>query len=1080
MAWFGKEGKNKEATPVERMELRGAFFLTSVLLVVLTYWMLFDEARPRRPWKDYQVRFNNLEYRMVQDELKEAQRVLAAKESEVKALEAELKAAEAAASGPEMENLLKEMAAKKRELDPWTEKVAFTKAELDEAHYVEEKALYDNKGNKESPEYKRAKEAAEKIEKRLHEAQAREEPLTRLLEDLEEKVQKRNENVRKIQDKLADLRAPVQNLERRLVGIRGRIPEIHQVIIEGLDVNEFKQPILRVDRCTTCHVGNTRAGFEKARLEQYGVSRSDMKVFATHPYLEALIGKHPTNQYGCSACHQGQPPALDADEAHAVTLPKARPAPTVAEAAGAGKAEAAEAKANGAAKAKTPKGTEAKGEAAKPSEPAAGHDLSEKHFYWERPLLLGEMIQASCRRCHAEQDIIPLAPVYSEARAMVADLGCYGCHNIRGFEKGERVGPDLTKIRTKVDPSWLLRWVRNPKEYLPQTKMPVFPYGLGKNAADFMTSEQVTAIAAYLLKSSADDPEQRGSYRGGDAQKGQALVKSVGCLGCHVIKGLAPAAPEAAAAPSAASPAPAEAKPDAQQPPPAAETKPEAKDQKGQQDAKEEAPPAAKAKPEGQPIPPAQQAGEAKPEAKPEEPKPAEGTAAQDEKGAKDEQEKDPKAAAQARLAAMVAVKPSPPPGNAFGPDLSQIASKVNADWLYRWLLNPKRFSPTAKMPNLRLSPEDAGHITAYLMTLGRKREEPGLQAKLRDEAVIKEGERLIRKRGCFGCHNIIGFESADKIAPDLTNYGTKRLLELFFGEAVQVKQTWADFTLNKLLNPQVYATERVEQIMPNFRFSPEQARALRVFLKAQNDDRSPKHMTRTLNDADVALQDGRRLVRRYNCDGCHVLENQGGAIRAYYEQQINLAPPPLVAGHLQEGAKVQSTWLYEWLARPTSVRPWLQVRMPTFGLNIEEATNFAKYFGALAGVRLPYEFVLPVDISTQYLQAGRQLASKDYFDCFSCHVQGAKNPEGPPEGWAPDLALARYRLRPAWIEQWLRDPQRIQPGTKMPSFFTDPEGIPDDILRDPKDPDKKKQLDRQIKALTDYVMSLGDVAMRR
>ena len=35
---------------------------------------------------------------------------------------------------------------------------------------------------------------------------------------------------------------------------------------------------------------------------------------------------------------------------------------------------------------------------------------------------------------------------------------------------------------------------------------------------------------------------------------------------------------------------------------------------------------------------------------------------------------------------------------------------------------------------------------------------------------------------------------------------------------------------------------------------------------------------------------------------------------------------------------------------------------------------------------------------------------SKDYFNCFSCHQQGDKHPEGPPEGWAPDLA-SRARI---------------------------------------------------------------------
>ena len=108
-------------------------------------------------------------------------------------------------------------------------------------------------------------------------------------------------------------------------------------------------------------------------------------------------------------------------------------------------------------------------------------------------------------------------------------------------------------------------------------------------------------------------------------------------------------------------------------------------------------------------------------------------------------------------------------------------------------------------------------------------------------------------------------------------------------------------------------------------------------------------------------------------------------------------------------------------------------------------------------------------------MKAGRLLMSKDYFDCFSCHQQGDKKPEGPSEGWAPDLSLAKHRLRPIWIAKWLKDPQKIQPGTKMPSFFSDTEGIPDDVLKDPKDPDKKRQLDRQVHALRDYVMSLGE-----
>ena len=38
----------------------------------------------------------------------------------------------------------------------------------------------------------------------------------------------------------------------------------------------------------------------------------------------------------------------------------------------------------------------------------------------------------------------------------------------------------------------------------------------------------------------------------------------------------------------------------------------------------------------------------------------------------------------------------------------------------------------------------------------------------------------------------------------------------------------------------------------------------------------------------------------------------------------------------------------------------------------------------------------------------------------------------------APNLSLARSRLRPLWIEKRLRNPEALQPGTRMPGFFPD------------------------------------------
>jgi mono/diheme cytochrome c family protein len=198
--------------------------------------------------------------------------------------------------------------------------------------------------------------------------------------------------------------------------------------------------------------------------------------------------------------------------------------------------------------------------------------------------------------------------------------------------------------------------------------------------------------------------------------------------------------------------------------------------------------------------------------------------------------------------------------------------------------------------------------------------------------------------------------------------------------------------------------------------------------------------------------------MHQYNCIGCHEIESRGGFIRKYYENPA-LAPPPLNG----EGEKVQSHWLFGFLKEPVPLRPWLNARMPTFSFSDQEANLLIGFFNGLSKVEIPYAYFDDQKVPREHLDAARVLFSKDFFNCLSCHQQGERKPEGPPEGWAPDLTLARSRLNPNWIIKWLQDPQKVEPGTKMPSFFP---GGPDNILGG-KD-------DRQIEALRDYIMSLG------
>jgi cytochrome c2 len=91
-------------------------------------------------------------------------------------------------------------------------------------------------------------------------------------------------------------------------------------------------------------------------------------------------------------------------------------------------------------------------------------------------------------------------------------------------------------------------------------------------------------------------------------------------------------------------------------------------------------------------------------------------------------------------------------------------------------------------------------------------------------------------------------------------------------------------------------------------------------------------------------------------------------------------------------------------------------------------------------------------------------------YQCALCHATGEDQPL-TDDIVAPNLILAKDRLRPEWILDWMIDPQALQAGTKMPNFFSFNED--DDYNPIYGDPDAHMQF-RIIVAIRDYLMVLG------
>ena len=402
-----------------------------------------------------------------------------------------------------------------------------------------------------------------------------------------------------------------------------------------------------------------------------------------------------------------------------------------------------------------------------------------------------------------------------------------------------------------------------------------------------------------------------------------------------------------------------------------------------------------------------------------------------------------------------------------FGPNLQDIGVKTTPAWIYSWIRDPRSYSQVARMPDLRLTEAEAADITAYLTTLSGPPlpfaevpavEEAAVEEALveflsvrgsvsdarariggwsRDEKISRLGRHLIASYGCFGCHEIEDFRDYPKIGTSLSQEGSKPVDRLEFGFlGHQIGMTRAAFFRQKMADPRAFDRDRARRpldrlLMPNFSFDEEEIEALTIHLLSLTDDEMPETIRRKLDIDEILVEEGEWLIAVTNCRGCHAVDGEGGEIYQYYDDRA-LAPPAL----LQEGRKVQPLWLNLFLKRPSALRPWLAVRMPSFGMDDETQHVIIDYFEAKARETRRIAYYDPGLVAQATHEAGRE--AFEVLKCRSCHPTGADNPEGTPDSWGPDLALAQKRLKPGWLIDWFRNPQAVQPGTKMPNFFFD------------------------------------------
>ena len=121
---------------------------------------------------------------------------------------------------------------------------------------------------------------------------------------------------------------------------------------------------------------------------------------------------------------------------------------------------------------------------------------------WQYPILKSDYVQASCSKCHQDQELIKDAPLLLKGKELFAQYECLGCHSLRG--EGEKDAPDLTnegdKKRHEFDfgkydspkltqADWQFMHLKDPQVFNPDSEMP----NLG------LSDEEAKALTIYVL-----------------------------------------------------------------------------------------------------------------------------------------------------------------------------------------------------------------------------------------------------------------------------------------------------------------------------------------------------------------------------------------------------------------------------------------------------------------------------------------------------------------------------------------------------------------------------------------------------
>jgi mono/diheme cytochrome c family protein len=175
----------------------------------------------------------------------------------------------------------------------------------------------------------------------------------------------------------------------------------------------------------------------------------------------------------------------------------------------------------------------------------------------------------------------------------------------------------------------------------------------------------------------------------------------------------------------------------------------------------------------------------------------------------------------------------------------------------------------------------------------------------------------------------------------------------------------------------------------------------------------------------------GRQLIARYGCVRCHTVTQPDGT-------RMTATDDPPSLQHIAE--KTTREWLFAWIKDPQAYA--VTATMPNFQLSDDDVRDISAFLMAQS-TPLPQIHQQPVakaGAATPDATAGASLYGESF--CASCHA--VQNAAGALVGGdlGPELTRIGSKVKPEWLQSWLRNPSVYDPDTKMPHYRFDEKQI--------------------------------------